>query len=194
MATEETNLYPLFLRLDGRPVLVVGAGEVAERKIDSLLAAGARVRVVAPEATDEVKWLAKDGGAVEWLARSFEPGDADGVWLVVAATSDADAQKRVAKAAEERRIFVVAVDDLPNGTAFSAATVRRPPFTIAISSQGETPALTRLVREILEQVLPGEDWIVEAKKLRAKWKAEQTPVGQRFGELVAVFAARAKGP
>jgi uroporphyrin-III C-methyltransferase/precorrin-2 dehydrogenase/sirohydrochlorin ferrochelatase len=176
-------LLPLFLKLAGREVLVVGAGAVAERKVEALLAAGARVRLVAPEATEGLARLA-DEGHVAWSARAFAEADVEGVWLVFAATSDADVQRRAADAANARRIFCVAVDDPPNASAYSAAVVRRPPFTVAISSSGEAPALTRLLREIIEHVLPGQDWIRRAEELRAKWRADGTPMGERFAQLV----------
>jgi siroheme synthase-like protein len=189
-APDEATLYPLFLKLERRDVLVVGAGAVAERKITALLAAGARLRVVAPAASDTVRRLAREG-AIAWRERAFEDADADGAWLVIAATSDPEVQRRAAAAAEARRVFVVAVDDPSNASAYSGAIVKRPPFTIAISSSGATPALTRLVREIIEQLLPGEDWVDEAKRLRAKWLAEGTPTGDRFAELVRTLKKRA---
>jgi uroporphyrin-III C-methyltransferase/precorrin-2 dehydrogenase/sirohydrochlorin ferrochelatase len=182
-AGPEASLLPLFLKLEGRPVLVVGAGSVAERKIEALVEAGALVRVVAPGASEGVQRLAREG-RVEWRARRFEEADADDVWLVFAATSEPAVQAAVASAANARRIFCVAVDDKANASAYSAALVRRPPFTVAISSGGATPALTRLVREIIEHVLPGPQWIDHATRLRAKWLAEGTPMGDRFAELV----------
>lgn len=182
-------VYPVFLRLEGRLALVVGAGSVAERKIASLVEAGARVRVVAPEATEAVRRLASEG-TVEWLPRRYEDGDLEGVWLVVAATPDAAVQRAVGDAALGRRVFCIAVDDPPNATAYSGAVVRRAPFLIAISSSGATPALTRLVREIIEEVLPGEEWVEHAKRLRARWLAERTPMGERFSQLVAEFKRR----
>ena len=177
------RLLPLFLKLEGRCAVVVGAGAVAERKIASLLHAGATVRVVAPEATDEVKEHAREG-RVTWIARAFEEADLDGAWLVYAATTDRETQRRVARAAESRRVFCVAVDDPANASAYSGAVVERPPFMVAISSSGEAPALTRLLREIIEHVLPGEAWVEHAKALRAKWLAEGTPMVDRFAQLV----------
>jgi siroheme synthase-like protein len=112
----------------------------------------------------------------------------DGAWLVFAATGDASVQRRVADAAGERRVFCVAVDDPANASAYSGAVVRRPPFTVAISSSGAAPALTRLVREVIEHVLPGERWVERATELRAKWLADGTPMGDRFAELVREMA------
>jgi siroheme synthase-like protein len=188
-APNAAGLYPLFLKLEGRAVLVVGAGPVAEGKITGLLAARACVRVVAPAATEAVRRLAREG-RIEWHQRSFEEGDVDGSWLVVAATSDPDAQRLVATVGYSRRAFVVAVDDPENASAYSGAVVERHPFLVAISSSGATPALARLVREIIEQLLPGEEWVLHAKRLRAKWRTDGTPMSDRFGELVRAFKQR----
>jgi siroheme synthase-like protein len=183
-------LLPLFLKLDGRTVVVAGAGPVGERKAEQMLEAGARVRVIAPEATPAIQRLATEG-RLTWEARPFDEADLDGAWLAVAATGAPEVQQRVAAAADAHRIFLVAVDDPPNASAYSGAVVKRPPFLVAISSSGATPALTRLVREIVEQVLPGDDWVEHARKLREKWIADGTPMGERFGALVRDLKARA---
>jgi siroheme synthase-like protein len=188
-AKAQADLLPLFLKLAGRPVLVVGAGEVAERKVSSLLEAGALVRIVAPDATTTLSRLATEG-RLEWRPRTFEASDLDGVWLVFAATSDAATQRAVGDAATARRLFCVAVDDPANASAYSGSVVRRPPFTIALSSSGAAPALTRLVREIVEQVLPGPEWVAHAEQLRARWQADGTPMADRFGQLVRELAAK----
>jgi uroporphyrin-III C-methyltransferase / precorrin-2 dehydrogenase / sirohydrochlorin ferrochelatase len=182
-ASEEASLYPLFLKLSGRRVLVVGGGVVAERKIVSLTAAGARIRVVAPRTTAKIQQMAEDG-AIEWAPRAFEDADVGESWLVIAATSDAALQQQIAATASALRVFVVAVDDPTHASAYSGAVVRRAPFTIAISSSGATPAMTRLVREVIEQVLPSDAWVEHAKRLRAQWLADGTPTADRFAELV----------
>jgi siroheme synthase-like protein len=191
MSADETSLFPLFLKLAGRAVLVVGAGGMAERKVHSLLSSGARVKIVAPEATVELQRLAAQG-LLAWAARRFQEPDVDGAWLVVAATGEPETQQRVAAAAEAHRIFLLAADDPSNASAYSGAVVRRPPFQIAISSSGAAPALTRVLREIIEQVLPGDAWVEHARALREKWIADGTPVGERFGALVRDLKERAK--
>lgn len=183
------RLLPLFLKLEGRAVLVVGAGSVAERKIEDLVDAGARVRVVAIEATARARELA-DAGRIELSLRPFATTDLEGAWLCFAATSDAEAQALVARTAEARSVFCVAVDDLPNTSAYSASVIRRDPFTIAISSSGAAPALSRLLREVLEQALPDQGFVEAATALRERWRAEGTPMASRFGELVRAFKAK----
>ncbi len=182
----EASLYPVFLKLGGRTVVVVGAGLVAERKIAALVNAGAHVRVVAPNATEAVRRLA-ERGAILWVDRKFEDADVDGAWLVMSATSNPEAQREVAVASLARHTFLIAVDDPPNASAYSGAVVQRPPFLVAISSSGEAPALARLLREIIEQVMPGPTWVEHAKRLRTKWLADRSPMADRFGELVKEF-------
>jgi siroheme synthase-like protein len=138
---------------------------------------------VAPEATDAIRAWAGEK-ALEWLPRRFEDADVQGAWLVIAATPDAAVQATVAAAAEARGCFVVAVDDPANASAYSGAVVRRPPFTVAISSSGAAPALTRLLREVIEHVLPSEGTVARAKELRARWRTEGTPTADRFADLV----------
>jgi uroporphyrin-III C-methyltransferase/precorrin-2 dehydrogenase/sirohydrochlorin ferrochelatase len=175
---------PLFLRFEGRDVLVVGGGEIALRKAGELARSGARVTIVAPECAGPLP----DGA--RWLRRAFEPRDVDGAWLVVAATDDADVQRAVAIAAENARIFVLAVDDLANASAISPATIRRGPVTIAISSAGQAPALTRLLREIVERILPDETYVTAARTLRARWKRDRVPMKSRFPELLLDLTAK----
>jgi uroporphyrin-III C-methyltransferase/precorrin-2 dehydrogenase/sirohydrochlorin ferrochelatase len=184
-------LYPLFLRLAGKDVLVVGAGSVAERKIQDLVDAGARVRVVAKAAAPSVEALAARG-LVTLSLRPFEDADVDGAWLVVAATSSRDVQAQACARADRARIFSIAVDDPPNGTAYSASVIRRSPFTVAISSSGEAPALSRLLREVLEEALPEADWVEAARALRERWRSHGTPMASRFAELVRTFKERAR--
>jgi siroheme synthase-like protein len=180
-------LYPLFLRLEGKVVLVVGGGEVAARKATDLADAGARVHVVAPEVNAELTSDAR----ITTTQRPFEEADVNGAWLVIAATDQPEVQARACGAADRARVFSIAVDDPMNGNAISASVLRRGSLTVAIGTAGEAPALARLLREILEQSLPEEDWIEAARALRARWRDEKTPMRSRFAELVRAFKARA---
>ena len=172
-------LFPLFLKLAGRDVLVVGAGPIGTSKARSLLEAGARVTVVAADATAEVRELAA-AGALTLRARVFAEGDLEGAWLVVAAATP-DVNRAVAAAAEARHTFVLAVDDPASASAYGAGVVRRGGVTVAVSTDGRAPALAGLMREALEAVLPDElaSWTAEAERMRAWWKAKKVPMAER---------------
>jgi siroheme synthase-like protein len=184
-------MFPLFLRLEGRRVVVVGAGGALTKKITELRASGALVTIVAPVATETVTALAANGDVL-LHARAFAPSDLDDAWLVIAATNDAAVQAEVARVATERRIWLLAVDDVASATAYGGSVLRRAPFVVAISSSGTAPALTRLIREILESALPDESWVTAARALRKDWKAHATPMSARFEELVRAFSERSK--
>jgi uroporphyrin-III C-methyltransferase/precorrin-2 dehydrogenase/sirohydrochlorin ferrochelatase len=146
------KLYPLFVDLSQRAVLVIGGGEVAERKIAALVGAQAQVTVNAPELTSQLRrWV--DEGRIAYRADAFHESWLDRVWLVVAATSDRELNALVASLAGLRRIFVNVVDDMALSSFHVPAVIDRAPLTIAISSGGEAPMLARLLRERLEALL-----------------------------------------
>lgn len=178
--SEDVRLVPVFLKLSGRRVLVVGGGPVAASKLRSLVEAGAAVTVVAPEVVPAV-----ERSGVAWVRRDFEAGDLDGVWFVVAAATP-EVNLEVARAAEARRIFVNAVDDPRNATAYAGGTFRRAGVTIAVSTGGAAPALAGLLREALETLLP-EDldaWMATARAARRQWIAEGVPMASRRPRLL----------
>jgi siroheme synthase-like protein len=187
------TVLPLFLSVEGRAVLVCGGGPAVERKVVDLVAAGARVRLVAPRATEALERMARRG-TITWDARPYAEADLEGVWLVVSATNDPEAARAIFAQASARQLFVLAVDDPENGSASSGSVITRPPFVIAISSSGETPALTRLLREVLEHALPDDRFIEAARELRARWRAEGTPMASRFPELVRLLNKKAAEP
>ena len=173
-------LLPLFLNLAGRRVLLVGGGPVAAAKLQQLLAAAAEVHVVAPEVVQEIERTAASCGVLI-ERRPFVPADLDDVWLVVAAATP-DVNRGVAAAAEERRIFVNAVDDPANASAFLSGVIRREGVTIAISTSGDAPGLTALIRQGLDELLPRRDlakWVREARRQRTQWKADGVPMEER---------------
>lgn len=145
-------LYPLFADLAGREVLVVGGGEVALRKTEALLHAGARVRVHALALHPALAALEAEG-RVERLAGGFDPGWIDAAWLVVVATDDAELNAAIAAQAEARRRLVNVVDDATLSTFQVPAVVERAPLQLAISSGGAAPMLARRLRERLETEL-----------------------------------------
>ena len=169
------ELLPLFVTLAGRRVVLVGGGTVAVAKLRQLQAVGAQVFVVAPEIHEDI---VRSGVAV--AQRPFQPADLEGAWLVVAAATPA-VNRAVAEAAEERRVFVNAVDDPPNASAYLSGVVRRADVTIAVSTSGEAPALTGLLREALDDVLPQDldRWMAVARDERARWRRDGVPMEQR---------------
>jgi len=168
-------LYPVFLKLEGLPVVVVGGGPVAAGKLDGLLAAGARVTVVAPEIVEPI--LARD---VTVVLSEFQPAHLDGArWVVAAATPEVN--REVASAAAARGLFVNAVDEPATATAYLGGVVRRGAVEIAISTGGLAPALAGLLREALDAILP-EDldrWIVVATAARHAWKRDGVAMAER---------------
>ncbi len=184
------ELLPLFLHLRGRRVVLVGAGPVGASKLASLLSAGAAVRVVAPDVHPDV---AQAPVTIE--RRAFVPSDLDDAWLVVAAATP-EVNRQVADAAEARRIFVNAVDDPPNATAYLGGVVRREGVTLALSTSGEAPAIAGMLREGLDALLPQElgTWMDTARAARPGWRRDGIPMEQRrpllLKALNRLYAAR----
>lgn len=193
-ARGEVPLFPVFLKLAGRRVLLVGGGPVAAAKLRGLLAAGAHVTVVAPRIRPEV-----EAAEVTLLPRAFQPSDVDGAWLVVAAATPA-VNREVAAAAEERHVFVNAVDDPGAASAYTGGVFRRDGVTIAVSTEGRAPALAGLLREALEAVIPEDlaTWVEEARRLRERQKAEGVPLTRRrpllLEALNRLYASRGVEP
>ena len=169
------RLFPTFLKLAGRSVLVVGGGRMAAAKLPALAEAGARVTVVAPEVRPEV-----EAADVIVVRRGFRPQDVEGAWFVVAAATP-EVNEQVARAAEEHRVFVNAVDDPRRASAYQGGVVRRDGVTVAISTEGEAPALVGLLREALDAVLPAdlETWVAEARRQKTRWRSEGVPMPDR---------------
>jgi uroporphyrin-III C-methyltransferase/precorrin-2 dehydrogenase/sirohydrochlorin ferrochelatase len=174
------EMFPAFLNLAGRKVVLVGAGPVAAGKLEPLLAAGAEVTVVAPDIRPEI-----ERRPVTIARRPFAPDDLDGAWWVVAAAPP-DVNRQVLEAAEARRVFVNAVDDPRHATAYAGGVVRREGVTIAISTDGRAPALAGLLREALEAWLPADldRWMAAADEARRSWKEQQVPMEHRRPQLL----------
>jgi len=161
------RLLPIFLKLDGRPCLLVGAGHVAVDKIGSLLAAGARLRVIAPDARPEIERLAAEG-RLEWVRRRFTDSDLDGNFLVIAATDVPAVNAAVYRGAMERKIACNSVDDIPNCDFFFGSVVSRGSLQVAISTGGESPVLAQRLRREIDAQLPEDlgPWLEELGRLR----------------------------
>lgn len=151
---DELPLYPSGLRLDGRRVLVVGGGHVAQRRVPHLIAAGAHVEVVAPEVTPAIEGLV-GSGEVTWHARQFREDDLDDAWYAVAATDDTAVNDRVGAAAEGRRVFCVRADDATRGTAWTPAVGRHDGLTVAVLGSREPRRSASLRDEIVEGLREG---------------------------------------
>ena len=162
-----SSLLPIFLKLDGRRGLLVGAGNVARDKIGSLLRTGLRLRVVAPQACLEIREFAAEG-KLEWIQRRFEVSDLDGNFVVIAATNSPEVNASVYRGAVERNILCNSVDDIPNCDFFFGSVVSRGDLQIAISTAGESPTLAQHLRREIDEQLPGDlgPWLASLGRLR----------------------------
>jgi siroheme synthase-like protein len=188
----DRDLFPVFLKLAGRPVLLVGGGVVATSKLAGLQRAGALITVVAPAVAPEI-----ERAGVEILRRRFRASDLDGQWLVVSAARPAT-NRLVARAAARRRIFVNAVDDPPAASAYLGGVLRRDGVTVAISTNGHAPALAGLLREGLDELLPRDlrRWVTRARAVKRRQRRAAVPMAERRPELLQaltrLYATRAE--
>jgi precorrin-2 dehydrogenase/sirohydrochlorin ferrochelatase len=173
-------MFPIFLKLDGRRCLVVGAGKVAEGKIRGLIEARASIEVVAPEAVWQLKKWAWEG-VIGWKARVFQPSDLDQVSLVIAATSVPEVNREVFKQARLRNVLCNAVDDPENCDFYYPAVVNRGDLQIAISTGGRSPALAQRLRQELEEQFGAEyeSWVAELGKAREELTAQVLDIEAR---------------
>jgi len=152
----------MFVKMAGRKCLVVGAGKVGEPKIGGLIDTGARIHVVALEASEQVReWAA--AGKIDLKLRAFSPNDLDGVFLAVVATASRDLNELAYREAESRGVICNVVDVPEYCDFFYPAVVRRGDLQIAISTAGQSPSLAQQLRKQLEQQFgPGyETWVAE---------------------------------
>ena len=179
---------PLFHKLQGGRVLVVGGGEIALRKARLLADAGAALRVVAPDVDSQLAALAAEGGG-EVRVRGYEAGDLDGCRLVIAATDDSGLNARVSADAQARNVPVNVVDAPALCTVIFPAIVDRSPLVVAVSSGGDAPVLARLIRAKLEAWIPSAygELAGLAARFRHKVKALYPDVNQRRGFWENVF-------
>ncbi len=187
-------LFPAFLKLTGRKVVLVGGGLVAVGKCGGLQAAGALVTVVAPRIRPELRTIGS-----QLVERAFVPSDLDDAWFVVAAAPP-EINRAVAAAAMERRLFVNAVDDQQSASAYAGGVLRRGDITVAFSTGGAAPALAGLLREGLDAVLPPEieSWLKVAADLRPGWQRDGVPMSERRPRLLEalsrLYADRPRSP
>jgi precorrin-2 dehydrogenase/sirohydrochlorin ferrochelatase len=157
----------LFLKLEGRQVLVVGAGKLGEAKISGLLETGAQIRVVALQATPVVREWAREG-KLELELRAFSSDDLEGAFLAVVATSSRTLNERIYVEAQSRRVLCNVVDVPDLCDFFYPAVVRRGDLQIAVSTNGQSPSLAQRIRQQLEkQFGPGyATWVAELGETR----------------------------
>jgi precorrin-2 dehydrogenase/sirohydrochlorin ferrochelatase len=167
------SLFPLFLKIEGRRCLVVGAGEIGEPKIASLLEAKGIVAVVAPDVTDKVQEWVRDG-KIQWLKREFSDPDLDGCLLVIVAASSRELQERIHRLATQRGVLCNVVDVPELCDFYYPAVVKRGSLQIAISTGGESPALAQRLRKELEAQFGSEyeGWLAELSQARKRIRAE----------------------
>ena len=174
------KLFPMFLKLGARPCLVVGAGAIAESKIASLLEAGARVRVVAPEATEQVRsWAASK--TIEWHQRPFQPADLESMFLLIAATSSTELHERIYKEATQGGVLCNIVDVPALCDFYYPSVVQRGALQIAISTAGQSPALAQRLRKQLEDQFGPEyeEWLAQLGEARDKLRSANANPEQR---------------
>jgi precorrin-2 dehydrogenase/sirohydrochlorin ferrochelatase len=185
------DLFPIFLKLTGRPCIVIGAGNLAESKIESLRAAHAAVTVIAPEARPSIVELAASG-EITWLQRTYAPGDiADDTFLVVTATNLGEVNRAVYLEATGKNILCNAVDDPPFCDFYFPSVVRRGDLQIAISTAGASPALAQRLRKEINAQLPLDtgDWLTDLGNLRRE-VTQMEPLNEERKLLLHQLAQR----
>ena len=145
-----TSLFPMFLKLEGRQCLVVGAGRIGEPKISGLLETGARIRVVSLDATPTVREWAR-AGTVELELRAFSQDDVEGAFLAIVATNSRTLNERVYHEAQRRGVLCNVVDVPDLCDFFYPSVVRRGDLQIAVSTAGQSPSLAQKIRQQLEK-------------------------------------------
>jgi len=173
------SLFPIFVKLEGRLIVVIGGGAIAEGKIPGALATGARIRLVAPSITPQIaEWVRF--GKIDWLPKEFEPADLDSAFLTIAATSALGVNESVFREAEARGILCNAVDDIEHCHFYYGAVVQRGDLQIAISTNGKSPALAQRLRQEFEAEFGPEyeawlQWLGAAREaLRATGPSSET--------------------
>ena len=184
------DLFPIFLKLTARRCLVIGAGNLAESKIESLRAAHASVTVIAPEAREHILDLAASG-EIEYHPRPYQPGDAQDYFLIVTATNDGSVNRAVYQEAVANNTICNAVDDPPFCDFYFPSVVRRGDLQIAISTAGASPALAQRLRKEINAQLPLDtgDWLTDLGNLRRE-VTQREPLNEQRKLLLHQLASR----
>jgi precorrin-2 dehydrogenase/sirohydrochlorin ferrochelatase len=184
------SLFPIFLKLTGRPCTVIGGGNLADSKIESLLTANARVTVIAPHVNSRITALA-EAGEITLHTREYAQGDLAGQFLAVAATDNPAVNRAVFAEAEASGVLINAVDDPPFCDFYFPSVVRRGDLQIAISTSGASPALAQRLRKEINELLPLDagDWLTELGNLRRE-VLQLEPLNPARNELLHQLASR----
>ena len=150
-----TNYYPIYVQLNKQPCVVIGGGKIAEGKVDGLLAAEAKVKIISPELTLHLHDLVKQN-QVEYIPREYQVGDLAGAFMVICATDKAEINHQVWQEASANRQLVNVVDDTPRCNFIAPAILRKGELTIAISTSGKAPALAVRLKERLQREIGPE--------------------------------------
>jgi precorrin-2 dehydrogenase/sirohydrochlorin ferrochelatase len=185
-----SSLFPMFVKLEGKRCLVVGAGKVGEPKISGLIGTGARVHVIALEASEAVHQWAR-AGEIALEIRGFAPADLDGTFLAIVATASRDLNRSIYHEAQQRRVLCNVVDVPEYCDFYYPAVVRRGDLQIAISTNGQSPSLAQKLRQQLErQFGPGyARWVAELGETRKLVLASDLDP-QRKSDLLHSLASR----
>ena len=184
------SLFPIFLKLTGRPCIVIGAGHLAESKIESLRAADASVTVIAPQASQRITDLA-DSGEIILRLREYATGDLANQFLAVAATNVPAVNRAVFAEAEATGVLINAVDDPPFCDFYFPSVIRRGDLQIAISTAGHSPALAQRLRKEINALLPPDtgEWLAELGNLRRE-VLQLEPLNDARKDLLHQLASR----
>lgn len=184
------SLFPMFLKLTARPCVVVGAGNIAESKIESLRNAEAQVTVIAPQALPRVQAWA-EAGEIVWHQREYRAGDLRGAFLAVAGTATAEVNRAVYEEANGLGVLCNAIDDPPFCDFYFPSIVKRGELQIAISTAGESPALAQRLRKEINAALPLDtgEWLMELGRLRREVTGVE-PIGDIRKGLLHGLAQR----
>jgi siroheme synthase-like protein len=147
--------YPVYIELRGQPCVVIGGGKIAEGKVEGLLAARANVTVISPDLTVHLRELVEEK-KITYLARTYQPGDLTGAFMVICATDQAEVNHQVWQEASANRQLVNVVDDTPRCNFIAPSILRKGDLTIAISTSGKAPALAVRLKERLQRELGPE--------------------------------------
>lgn len=184
------SLLPIFLKIAGRPCLVVGAGQTALKKLEALMECGAQIQVVAYHAIDAVRALAQQR-AIHLSIRRYVSEDLSGIFLVVAATNDSEVNQAIFRDAKRRGVLINAVDAPPQCDFYFPAIVRRGRLQVVISTSGESPAFAQKLKEDIDFALPESlgAWLERLGKLR-RTVLETVPPCDARTQLLAALANR----